>query len=124
MFKQKSKTFWYIVSFVACMPALIREIPETYDYLLVITSIFAALTLAFLQIFSKQGITLTKPYSESRSKLFLLLFALLVMLCLSGLVLSGKLVEFRIFYRILAYVGFPISLISIGILLLSHRNVK
>jgi hypothetical protein len=124
MFEQRNKAFWCIVAFVACIPALIRDIPEAYDYLLVITFILTALALAFLQIFSKQRITLTKPYSESRSKLLLLLFAALVMLCLSGLILSGKLVEFRTFYRILAYVGFPISVIGIGILFLNYRKAK
>jgi hypothetical protein len=124
MFEQRNKAFWYIVASVACTPALIRGIPETYDYLLVIIFILAALAVAFLQAFTKQKIVLIKPYSESRKKLFLLLFAALVMLGLGGLILSGKLGEFRTFYRILAYAGLPISVIGIGVLFLNYRNAK
>lgn len=124
MFEQRNKAFWYIVAFVACIPALIREIPETYDYLLVIIFILAALTIAFLQVFTKQKVVLIKPYSENRRKLSLLLFAALVMLCLSGLILSGKLAEFRTFYRVLAYAGLSISVIGIGVLFLNYRNAK
>lgn len=124
MFEQRNKTFLYIVAFVACIPTLIREVPETYDYLLVIICILAALAVAFLQVFTKQKIVLIKPYSESRRKLLLLLFAALVMLGLSGLILSGKLAEFRTFYRILAYACLPISVIGIGALFLNYRNAK
>jgi hypothetical protein len=124
MFEQRNKAFWCIVAFTACIPALIREIPETYDYLLLIILILAAVAVAFLQAFTKQKIVLIKPYSENRRKLSLLLFVALVMLCLSVLILSGKLVEFRTFYRILAYAGLPISVIGIGVLFLNYRNAK
>lgn len=124
MYKQTDKVFWCIVALMACTPALIREIPDAYDYLLIIIFVVAALAVAVLQIYMKQKVVSNEPHYKSRHRSLHLLLAVLSIACLGGLILSGKLVEFRTFYRVLIYLCLAISMINVGLQLYDERNAK